>query len=84
MERGSYLLIEPGMSVTGLDGSIGNVAEVVADADVDVFRGIVVSYGLLAAKRVMIGADDIIGVDEREVSVNIHKADVDHMPTVAA
>ena len=79
MERGSYMMITPGMNVRGVDGAIGSVAEVVADSGVDVFRGIVVTHGLLSPKRVMIAADDIISVDEREVDVRLSKAEFDHL-----
>ena len=79
MERGSYMMITPGMSVRGVDGTIGNVAEVVADTGVDVFRGIVVTHGLLSPKRVMISADDIVSVDEREVDVRLSKDEFDHL-----
>jgi len=80
MERGSYMMIAPGMSVRGVDGTIGSVAEVVADSGVDVFRGIVVTHGLLSPKRVMIAADDIVSVDEREVDVRLTRDDFDHLP----
>lgn len=48
METGSYMMIVPGMTVRGTDGDLGTVAEVVADAGVDVFRGIVLVHGFLS------------------------------------
>lgn len=80
MERGSYMLISPGMPVVGTDGSIGSVAEVVADEGVDVFRGIVVTHGMLAPKRVFVAGDEITGVTDREVDVRISRADFDRLP----
>ena len=80
MERGSYMLITPGMSVKGTDGPIGNVAEVVADLGVDVFRGIVVTHGMLAPRRAMIAADYILAVTDDEVDVRLSKADFDLLP----
>jgi len=74
------MLISPGMPVVGVDGTIGSVAEVVADSNMDVFRGIVVSHGMLTPKRVFIGSDEITGVTEKEVDVSISKADFDRMP----
>jgi hypothetical protein len=42
MTVGSYLLIEPGMTIQGADGhTIGTVTELVADENADIFRGIV-------------------------------------------
>lgn len=84
MERGSYMLIAPGMPVVGVDGTIGNVDEVVADSGVDVFRGIVVSHGILTQKRALIPPDDITGVTDREVDVRLSKADFDRLPSVEA
>ena len=74
------MMITPGMNVRGIDGAIGNVDEVVSDPGVDVFRGIVVAHGLLAPKRVMISADDIVAVTDTEVDVRLSKADFDHLP----
>jgi uncharacterized protein YrrD len=80
MERGSYMLITPGMPVVGVDGTIGNVAEVVADSDMDVFRGIVVSHGVLSPKRAFLASDDITAVTDKEVDVRLSKADFDRLP----
>lgn len=42
MTRGSYLLIETGMTVHGASGdTIGTVTELVADENADIFRGVV-------------------------------------------
>jgi hypothetical protein len=79
MEHGSYLLIQPGMTVTGPDGSLGSVSEVVADSAVDVFRGVVVTYGLLATHRAFIPADAVVGVDDA-VEVSITRAELSQLP----
>ena len=80
MERGSYMLISPGMPVVGVDGTIGSVAEVVADSGMDVFRGIVVSHGMISPKRVFIMSDDITSVTDTEVDVRLSIADFERMP----
>lgn len=84
MERGSYMLITPGMTVKGVDGAIGNVDEVVVDEGVDIFRGIVVSRGLISPRRALVPADDIVGVTDVEVDVRLTKADFEHLPVEAA
>lgn len=49
MLQGSYMLIEPGMPVRGTNADLGTVAEVVADMNADIFRGITLSHGLFSA-----------------------------------
>ncbi len=77
MEQGSYLLIERGMAVKGTDGELGTVSELVADPEVDVFRGILVSHGLLLPKQLFIPAAYVVQVAERTVQVNLSKAEAD-------
>jgi uncharacterized protein YrrD len=83
MEQGSYMLIEPGMTVRGTDADLGTVAEVVADANVDVFRGIVLSQGLLLPKQVFVSADHVIGVTGRQVQVDLTRSQVEQLPPPA-
>lgn len=80
MEQGSYLLIERGMTVQGTEGDLGTVAEVVADAGADIFRGIVLSHGLLLPKHVFVPAGNIVGVAGRRVQVNLSKSEADQLP----
>lgn len=70
MERGSYLLLRPGMRVRGRDGGdLGTVAEVVADDNADIFRGFLLSRSLFSAnvfvpgERVTAVEDDLVTVD---------------------
>ena len=79
MDHGSYMLIQPGMTVTGPDGNLGSVSEVVADAGVDVFRGIVVTYGLLATHKAFVPAEAVVGADDA-VEVSITRAELEKLP----
>jgi hypothetical protein len=77
MERGSYMLITPGMPVAGPEGTLGIVAEVVADTSLDVFRGIVVSHGLLPMRRTFVSPDALTAVTDTEVQVTLTRAEFD-------
>ena len=84
METGSYLLIERGMPVMGTDGELGTVSEVVADVNVDVFRGIVLAYGLFAGKHGFIPADKVLRVEQNKVYVGLSKAEANDLPAPTA
>ncbi|MFN2471989.1 MAG: DUF2171 domain-containing protein [Gaiellaceae bacterium] len=48
----SWLVVEPGWTVTGSDGNeVGRVHEVVGDSGKDIFNGLVVSPGMLRGNR---------------------------------
>jgi hypothetical protein len=83
MDRGSYMLITEGMPVIGPDGLLGNVAEVIADVVVDVFRGVVVSHGVLPPRRAFVSPEAILRVTDKNVQVQCTKADFDHLPSEA-
>jgi len=74
------MLIERGMTIRGNDGDIGTVAEVIADQGADIFRGLVVSHGLLLPKRFFIPAENVIGVTGRTVQVNLTKTEAERLP----
>lgn len=74
------MLIEPGMMVQGTDGTIGTVAEVVADENVDVFRGLVVTHGLLLHKKLFVPAEQVVGVANRVVSLALSKDEAEVLP----
>ena len=80
METGSYMLIERGMTVRGTDGDLGTVSEVVADAGVDVFRGIVLAHGLFATKHGFIPGEQVISVEQNVVHVSLSKTEAEHLP----
>ena len=80
MEQGSYMLIEHGMTVRGTDADLGTVDQVVADTGADVFRGLILSHGLLFAKRSLISAEHVIAVTGNVVQVNISKSAAENLP----
>lgn len=84
METGSYLLIENGMTVRGTDGDLGMVSEVVADITIDVFRGIVLAYGLFAGKHGFIPADKVLRVEQNAVYVGLSKTEASDLPAPTA
>ncbi len=71
------MLIEPGMTVQGTDGTIGTVSEVVADENVDIFRGIVVTHGLIQHKELFVPAAYVLGVADALVSLSLSKNEAD-------
>lgn len=78
------MLIEPGMAVQGTDGTIGTVAEVVADQDVDVFRGLVVTHGLILHKRIFVQPEQVVSVVGSTVSVSLSKDEAEGLPPPAS
>jgi len=84
MEQGSYMLIEPGMAVHGVDGHLGTVSEVVADAGVDVFRGLVVAHGLILTRKALVPGDAVLTVANDVVTVTLTKAQFDALPPLNA
>ncbi len=84
MEQGSYMLIEAGMTVHGSDGDVGTVAEVVADEGADIFRGLVLTHGLLLPKRAFVPAEAIVGVAGRTVQISLSKAEAEQLPPPAS
>jgi len=81
MEQGSYMLIERGMTVRGIDGDLGTVSQVVADSEADIFRGLVLTHGLLLPKQAFISAEKVVGVTERRVQVNLTRAQAEQLPS---
>ncbi len=77
------MLIEPGMTVQGTDGTIGTVAEVVADKNVDVFRGLVVTHGLILHKSLFVQAEQVVGVADNVVSLALSKGEAEALPPPA-
>ena len=83
METGSYMLIGRGMTVRGTDGDLGTVAEVVADAGVDVFRGIVLAFGFLGTKHAFLPAQNVVSVEQNVVQVGLSKSEAEQLPPPA-
>lgn len=68
----SYLLIEQGWDVVGSDGSrVGNVEEVLADLDADIFDGLTVNPGLTKTPR-YVPAERVAEILEGRVVLDAH------------
>lgn len=80
MEQGSYMLIKCGMTIRGTDGDIGTISEVIADESVDIFRGLVLTHGLLLHKQLFVSAEHVVGVADNTVQVNLSKEEAAHLP----
>lgn len=78
------MLIERGMTVRGTDGDLGTVAEVVADEGVDVFRGIVLAYGLFGLKHVFVPGEQVVRVEQNIVHVRLSKTEAERLPAPPA
>ncbi len=77
------MMISRGMAVRGTDGDLGAVAEVVADAGVDVFRGIVLAYGFLSTKHAFVPAQNVVSVEQNIVQVSLTKSETEQLPPPA-
>ncbi len=71
------------MTVRGTDGDLGKVAEVVADAGADIFRGIVLAHGFLAGKHGFVSAELVTSVEQNVVHVSLTKTEADDLPAPA-
>lgn len=78
MDKGSYLLIEPGMPVRGTNADLGTVAEVVADVNVDIFRGVMLSHGLFSA-NVFVPGERITSVTDGVVHTDLTREEALHL-----
>lgn len=85
MERGSYLLLEPGMPVRDADGAdLGSVSEVVADEGLDIFRGIVLERGGMRDVNVFVPGEEVAAVDGGTVTLALKRDDIDRLERVPA
>lgn len=76
----SWLLIEPGWRVVDADGhSVGKVAEVVGDKNIDIFDGLAISTGLLSKPR-YVPAETVGPITEEQVQLELTKEQVDKLP----
>jgi hypothetical protein len=67
----SWLLIEPGWHVVGADGAgLGKVHEVIGDSGKDIFNGLAVTPGLLAAPR-YVPAERVARIVEGRVELDL-------------
>jgi sporulation protein YlmC with PRC-barrel domain len=89
MDRGnpiSYLALEAGAEVVTSDGDVvGKVEHVLADADSDVFDGLVIDTKLGPGGARFVDADQVAEIYERAVILTLAAGEVDqlHEPTPA-
>jgi len=75
----SWFMIEPGWTVVAADGSeVGQVQEVVGDADSDIFNGLAVSTRLIAKPK-YVPAEQVSGITEGEVRLDLPADGIDEL-----
>jgi hypothetical protein len=81
----SYLTLEEGCDCYSSDGKrVGKVAHVLADADVDVFDGIVLDTSVLAGGHRFVDADQVSSIHERGVVLGVDAATAETLPEPSA
>jgi hypothetical protein len=71
----SWLVVEPGWRVVGVDGSdLGQVEELVGDIDDDIFNGLSVRGRLLGRKR-YVPAERVATIEEGAVHLDVSNLD---------
>ncbi|HEX3265989.1 MAG TPA: PRC-barrel domain-containing protein [Candidatus Limnocylindrales bacterium] len=81
----SYLTVAEGVPVYASDGrEVGKVAHVLADADVDVFDGLVISSGGIPPAHRFVDADQVAALHERGVVLAIDSELAEHLPRPSA
>jgi uncharacterized protein YrrD len=77
----SYLQLQKGAEVYTCDGeSIGKVEHVLADADVDIFDGIVLDTSVLPGGHRFVDAPEVEEIFERGVLLKLDRAQADSLP----
>ncbi len=75
----SWLVIEPGWSVTASDGSeAGKVHEVIGDSGKDIFNGLSISSGLLSAPR-YVPAEQVGTITDGAVQLDLTPEQVERL-----
>jgi hypothetical protein len=73
----SWLLIEPGWTVADAQGvDAGKVAEVLGDAELDIFDGLVVATGLLGKRR-YVPSELVASITEGEARLAVDRDGLD-------
>jgi uncharacterized protein YrrD len=77
----SYLTLEPGTPVLASDGAeVGRVAHVLADADADIFDGIVLDTSVLPGGHKFVDAPQVDSIHEHGVVLAIDAAACEQLP----
>jgi hypothetical protein len=75
----SWLVIEPGWSVVGADGSeVGRVEEIVGDTGKDIFNGLSVSTGLLSRPK-YVPAERVSRITDGSVELDLPADAIDRL-----
>jgi uncharacterized protein YrrD len=75
----SWLVVEPGWSVVGRDGTeIGKVEEVIGDSGEDIFNGLSVSSGLLGKPK-YVPSERVAGIVEGEIRLDLPAEAIEHL-----
>jgi uncharacterized protein YrrD len=82
---GSYLTLEPGVPVLSRDGEqLGKVEHVLADADTDIFDGIVLDTSILPGGHRFADATQVGEIHERGVVLDLDAAEAERLPEPGA
>ena len=80
-ERISYLTLEAGTDVLSADGArVGKVEHGLADADADVFDGLVIDVHFGPGGHRFVDADQVAELYERAVVLAVPTDEVEHLP----
>ena len=80
----SYLALEPGIDVISSDGErVGKVEHVLADADSDIFDGLVVDIERGAGGLRFVDSEQVDELYERACVLKVAAADVERLPKPA-
>jgi uncharacterized protein YrrD len=84
-EPASYLTCEPGATVVSSDGQeLGKVEHVLADADADIFDGIVLDTSVLPGGHRFVDASQVAEIYERGVVLTLDAAAAESLPEPSA
>lgn len=82
---GSYLALEPGTPVYSSDGQeLGKVEHVLADADADIFDGLVIDTSVLPGGHRFADAPRVAEIFERGVVLGLAAQDAERLPEPSA
>jgi sporulation protein YlmC with PRC-barrel domain len=75
----SWIVVEPGWEVVDADGKrVGQVKEVLGDADQDIFSGLAVSPGLFKPTK-LVPAETIMRIEEGLIRLSMKRHDFERL-----
>jgi hypothetical protein len=82
---GSYITLRPGVAVYSSDGErIGDVAHVLAEAEKDIFDGIVIDTSVLPGGHRFVDAPEVAEIHERGVVLAFDRSAAEGLPEPSA